>query len=225
MNDFKTQDIWMIFKIMGEFVEGFEHLKNVGPAVSVFGSARLKKNNSYYKLAVKVAEALSGEGFSVITGGGGGIMEASNKGARKGKGKSVGLNIEIPQEQMPNKYANVSMNFDYFFARKVMFVKYSFGYVIFPGGFGTLDEAFEALTLIQTGKISRFPVILVGKKYWSGLVRWIKTVMIKEKTISAKDLNLLYLTDDPKEVVKIISNFYKENSLKEEFKWARSMMI
>ncbi|OGL38285.1 MAG: Rossman fold protein, TIGR00730 family [Candidatus Schekmanbacteria bacterium GWA2_38_11] len=225
MNDFKTQDIWMVFKIMGEFVEGFEHLKNIGPAVSVFGSARLKKNSRYYKLAAKVSEALSKEGFSIITGGGPGIMEASNKGARKGKGKSIGLNIEIPQEQVPNKYANVSMNFDYFFARKVMFVKYSFGYVIFPGGFGTMDEAFEALTLIQTGKISRFPVILVGKKYWSGLVRWIKTVMIKERTISSKDLNLLYLTDDPKEVVKIISNFYRENNFKEEFKWARSMMI
>ena len=225
MNDFKTQDIWMVFKIMGEFVEGFEHLKNIGPAVSVFGSARLKKNSRYYKLAAKVSEALSKEGFSIITGGGPGIMEASNKGARKGKGKSIGLNIEIPQEQVPNKYANVSMNFDYFFARKVMFVKYSFGYVIFPGGFGTMDEAFEALTLIQTGKISRFPVILVGKKYWSGLLRWIKTVMIKERTISSKDLNLLYLTDDPKEVVKIISNFYRENNFKEEFKWARSMMI
>ena len=225
MNDFKTQDIWMVFKIMGEFVEGFEHLKNIGPAVSIFGSARLKKNSMYYKLAAKVSEALSKEGFSIITGGGPVIMEASNKGARKGKGKSIGLNIEIPQEQVPNKYANVSMNFDYFFARKVMFVKYSFGYVIFPGGFGTMDEAFEALTLIQTGKISRFPVILVGKKYWSGLLRWIKTVMIKERTISSKDLNLLYLTDDPKEVVKIISNFYRENNFKEEFKWARSMML
>jgi len=224
MNEFKTDDIWMIFKVMGEFVEGFEHLKDLGPAVSIFGSSRLKKNNKYYKLAQKVGEVLSKEGFSVITGGGPGIMEASNKGARKGKGKSVGLNIKIPQEQIPNKYANVTMNFDYFFVRKVMFVKYACGYIIFPGGFGTMDEAFEALTLIQTGKISNFPVILVGNKYWSGLLRWIKTVMIKEGTISVKDLDLLYLTENPEEIVKIISNFYREKSLREEFKGIRVML-
>ncbi|OGL40767.1 MAG: Rossman fold protein, TIGR00730 family [Candidatus Schekmanbacteria bacterium RIFCSPHIGHO2_02_FULL_38_11] len=224
MNEFKTSDIWMIFKIMGEFVEGFEHFKDIGPAVSIFGSARLKKNNKYYRLAQKVSEALSKEGFSVITGGGPGIMEASNLGARKGKGKSIGLNIVLPQEQVPNKYANVSMTFDYFFARKVMFVKYACGYVIFPGGFGTMDEVFEALTLIQTGKISNFPVILVGKKYWSGLIKWIKTVMLKGGTISAEDLNLLYLTNDPQEVIKLISNFYKENGIKEEYKRFRVMM-
>lgn len=224
MNEFKTNDIWMVFKIMGEFVEGFEHLKDIGPAVSIFGSARLKKNNKYYKLAQKVSETLSKEGFSVITGGGPGIMEASNLGARKGKGKSVGLNIILPQEQVPNKYANLSMTFDYFFARKVMFVKYACGYVIFPGGFGTMDEVFEALTLIQTGKISNFPVILVGKKYWSGLLKWIKTGMLKEGTISAEDLDLLYLTDDPQEVIRLISNYYKEKSLKEEFKGFRVMM-
>ena len=224
MNEFKTSDIWMIFKIMGEFVEGFEHFKDIGPAVSIFGCARLKKNNKYYRLAQKVSEALSKEGFSVITGGGPGIMEASNLGARKGKGKSIGLNIVLPQEQVPNKYANVSMTFDYFFARKVMFVKYACGYVIFPGGFGTMDEVFEALTLIQTGKISNFPVILVGKKYWSGLIKWIKTVMLKGGTISAEDLNLLYLTNDPQEVIKLISNFYKENGIKEEYKRFRVMM-
>ncbi len=224
MNEFKTSDIWMVFKIMGEFVEGFEHLKDIGPAVSIFGSARLKKNNKYYKLSQKVSEALSKEGFSVITGGGPGIMEASNIGARKGKGKSVGLNIELPFEQIPNKYADLSMTFDYFFARKVMFVKYACGYVIFPGGFGTMDEVFEALTLIQTGKISDFPVILVGKKYWSGLIKWIKAAMLKEGTISAEDLDLLYLTDDPQEVVRLISNYYKENGFKEESKRFRVMM-
>ena len=224
MNEFKTSDIWMIFKIMGEFVEGFEHLKDIGHAVSIFGSARLKKHNKYYKHAQKDSEALSKEGFSIITGGGPGIMEASNMGARKGKGKSVGLNIELPFEQIPNKYADISMTFDYFFARKVMFVKYACGYVIFPGGFGTMDEVFEALTLIQTGKISDFPVILVGKKYWSGLIKWIKTAMLKEGTISVKDLDLLYLTDDPQEVVRLISNYYKENGVKEEYKKFRVMM-
>ncbi|MBI5374488.1 MAG: TIGR00730 family Rossman fold protein [Candidatus Schekmanbacteria bacterium] len=212
VEEVRTNDLWMVFKIMGEFVEGFETLSKIGPAVSVFGGARIKKGTKYYKLAVAVSEAISKTGFSVISGGGGGIMEACNLGAKKGNGKSIGLNIKLPFEQKPNKYSEVKMNFDYFFVRKVMFVKYATGYVIFPGGFGTLDEAFEALTLIQTGKISNFPVIFVGKKYWSGLIRWIKNNMIREGTISESDLDLIHMTDDPEEVVQIIGNYFYEKN-------------
>ncbi|RMF96227.1 MAG: TIGR00730 family Rossman fold protein, partial [Candidatus Schekmanbacteria bacterium] len=186
MQEVRTNDLWMVFKIMGEFVEGFEKLSKIGPAVSVFGGARIKRGSKYYKLAVTVTEYLSKEGFSIITGGGPGIMEAGNKGAKKGKGMSVGLNINLPFEQIPNKYSEMKLDFDHFFARKVMFAKYAIGYIIFPGGFGTLDEAFEALTLIQTGKISNFPVIFMGKKFWSGLFRWIKNSMLREGTIEER---------------------------------------
>jgi len=217
MQEVRTNDLWMVFKIMGEFVEGFEKLSNIGPAISVFGGARIKRGSKYYKLAVSVTECLSKEGFSIITGGGPGIMEAGNRGAKKGKGTSVGLNINLPFEQIPNKYSEMKLDFDYFFARKVMFAKYAIGYIIFPGGFGTIDEAFEALTLIQTGKISNFPVIFIGKKFWSGLMRWIKNNMLSEGTISDRDLDLVHITDNPQEVLKIIKTFYEEKiSAKEE---------
>ncbi len=216
MQEVRTNDLWMVFKIMGEFVEGFEKLSKIGPAVSVFGGARIKKGSKYYKLAVDVTESLSKEGFSIITGGGPGIMEAGNRGAKKGQGTSVGLNINLPFEQVPNKYSQMKLDFDHFFARKVMFVKYAIGYIIFPGGFGTLDEAFEALTLIQTGKISHFPVILMGKKFWSGLFRWIKNNMLAEKTIEEEDLDLVHITDNPAEVIKIIKNFYEQKVAEEE---------
>lgn len=209
MEDFRGDETWRIFRIMSEFVEGFEELRNVGPAVSIFGSARMKRNSYYYKAVVKIAELLSKRGFSIITGGGPGIMEAGNKGAKKGKGLSIGLNIEIPKEQAPNKYQDKKLDFRYFFARKVMFVKYSVGYVITPGGFGTMDEFFEALTLMQTGKIRRFPVVVFGKDYWKGLIKWMENSLIPAGTIDKKDLGLFRLTDDPEEVTQIIEEGYK----------------
>ena len=205
MDDLRGHETWRIFRIMSEFVEGFEELSTIKRGVSIFGSARLSSNSFYYKKVMEVAELLSKKGFSIITGGGPGIMEAGNRGAKKGKGLSVGLNIEIPKEQYSNKYQDKRLDFRYFFARKVMFVKYAMGYVCMPGGFGTLDEFFEALTLIQTHRIYPFPLILVGKEYWDGLIHWIKATMLKEKTISKEDIDLMILTDDPKEVLSVIN--------------------
>ncbi|MFN0204992.1 MAG: TIGR00730 family Rossman fold protein [Planctomycetota bacterium] len=205
----KASDAWMVFKMLGEFVEGFETLRNLGPAVSVFGSARVHKKDPVYQLAVRVGELLGRAGFAVITGGGPGVMEAANRGAMKVGAKSVGLNIKLPFEQRPNPHQNVSLTFDYFFARKVMFVKYAAAYVVLPGGFGTMDEFFEALTLVQTHKIKHFPIILMGKDYYGSLVEWMRTTMVKDKMISAVDPDLVYLTDDPEEAVFIIQRTYE----------------
>ena len=212
-NEIKTNDSWAIFKIMSEFVEGYERMSKVGPCVSIFGSARTKSDDTYYKLAENIGYELTQNGYGVITGGGPGIMEAGNKGAHRGKGTSVGLNIDLPFEQYDNPYLDrdKSLDFDYFFVRKVMFVKYSQGFVVMPGGFGTLDELFEAITLIQTNKIGRFPIILVGTEFWSGLFDWVKaTLLSKFETISAKDLDLIQLFDTEKEVIDYINQFYKK---------------
>ncbi|MBL4723853.1 MAG: TIGR00730 family Rossman fold protein [Lutibacter sp.] len=218
-NEIRTNDSWAIFKIMAEFVEGFERLSKIGPCVSIFGSARTKPDHKYYKLAENIAYELTQSGYGVVTGGGPGIMEAGNKGAARGKGTSVGLNIELPFEQNDNPYidSDKSLDFDYFFVRKVMFVKYSQGFVVMPGGFGTMDELFEAMTLIQTKKIGKFPIVLVGRKYWSGLVDWIKTTLIEEGTISEKDLELISIVDTEEEVLDVIDTFYKKYSLSPNF--------
>ncbi|OGW53398.1 MAG: Rossman fold protein, TIGR00730 family [Nitrospirae bacterium RIFCSPLOWO2_02_42_7] len=210
MDDLRGHETWRIFRIMSEFVEGFEELSTIKRGVSIFGSARLSSNSFYYKKVMEVAELLSKKGFSIITGGGPGIMEAGNRGAKKGKGLSVGLNIEIPKEQYSNKYQDKRLDFRYFFARKVMFVKYSVGYVITPGGFGTMDELFEALTLMQTGKIRRFPIIMFGKDYWNGLIQWMKDTLIHAGTINKEDLNLFTITDDPEEIVRVIEESYEK---------------
>jgi uncharacterized protein (TIGR00730 family) len=202
--DFDGREMWTVFKVMAEFVEGFEELRRVRPAVSVFGSARTPRGDRYYDMGVALGEALARAGYTVITGGGPGIMEAANRGARKAKGLSVGLNIELPMEQSPNRWQDVSLEFDYFFVRKVMFVRYASGFVILPGGFGTMDEFFESLTLIQTHKIVHFPVVLMGKEFWRGLYRWMKTRMVQEGTIDLAELDLLHLTDDVDEAVEII---------------------
>ncbi|MFN5793754.1 MAG: TIGR00730 family Rossman fold protein, partial [Bacteroidota bacterium] len=204
-NEIKVQNSWQIFKIMAEFVEAFEKLAKIGPCVSIFGSARTKANNQYYLLAEEVAFKLTQLGYGIITGGGPGIMEAGNKGAKRGGGKSVGLNIELPFEQSSNDYIDSDklINFDYFFVRKVMFMKYAQGFIVLPGGFGTLDELFEAITLIQTKKIARFPIILVGKEYWSGLWAWIKTQLLEgEQNINLEDLDLVKIVDYADEAVK-----------------------
>ena len=219
-NEIKTNDSWAIFKIMGEFVSGYEKLSQIGPCVSIFGSARTKPEDNYYQLTVDVAEKIVEAGYGVITGGGPGIMEAGNKGAHLGGGTSVGLNIELPFEQHDNPYidADKSLDFDYFFVRKVMFVKYSQGFVVMPGGFGTLDELFEAITLIQTNKIELFPIILVGKEFWEGLFDWIKdTLLEKHGNISEKDLDLIHLVDTADEVIYILDSFYKEFDLSPNF--------
>ncbi len=212
-NSIKTNDSWQIFKIMSEFVEGFEKMNKIGPSVTIFGSARTKKDAEHYKLAQKIAKKLAKEGFGVITGGGPGVMEAANKGAQKGKGASTGLNIVLPFEQDANPYIDPDkrVDFNYFFVRKVMFVKYAQAFVVMPGGFGTLDELFEALTLIQTKKIEKFPVILFDTKFWGGLIDWIKEKLRDEyEYISPDDLDLIHLTDDIDEVVQIIEDFYKK---------------
>jgi len=212
-NEVKTNDSWAIFKIMGEFVSGYEKLSRIGPCVSIFGSARTQPDDKYYQLAENIAEKLSDNGYGVITGGGPGIMEAGNKGAHNAGGTSVGLNIELPFEQHDNPYidSDKSIDFDYFFVRKVMFVKYSQGFVVMPGGFGTLDEFFEALTLIQTHKIGKFPIILVGKDFWSGLIDWIKETLLKSYgNISPDDLHLVDIVDTEDEVIDILNNFYKK---------------
>jgi uncharacterized protein (TIGR00730 family) len=219
-NAIKTSDSWQIFKIMSEFVQGFETMSKIGPCVSVFGSARTKPDNQYYKQAEEIGYLLTQSGYGVISGGGPGIMEAANKGASRGEGKSVGLNIELPFEQSSNPYIDNDklINFDYFFVRKVMFVKYAQGFIVLPGGVGTLDELFEAITLIQTQKIGKFPIVLVGKAYWKGLLAWIKEVMLaKEKNISIEDLDLINVVDTPAEAVEIINDFYKKYTLKPNF--------
>lgn len=212
-------DIWSVFKIMGEFVEGYEKLVQIGPCVSVFGSARLEPGHEYYKEAVITSKKLTEVGFGVITGGGPGIMEAANKGAQEGSGKSVGLCISLPWEVTANPYVdkNYNISFNYFFARKVMFVKYAQGFIAFPGGFGTLDEFFETLTLIQTQKISQIPIVLFGSSFWKGLLDWIKDTMIKEGTVSESDLDFFHITDSPDEAVSIITDFHEGHALKPNF--------
>ena len=219
-NDIKTENAWVIFKVMSEFVEGFEKLKKIGPCVSIFGSARTQEDNEYYKMAEHIAIQLVDKGYGVITGGGPGIMEAGNKGANTASGTSVGLNIELPFEQHSNIYIDPDklIDFDYFFVRKVMFMKYSQGFIVMPGGMGTLDELFEALTLIQTKKIGRFPIVLVGTEYWSGLIDWIKNVMLaKEKNINPEDMDLFSIVDTPEEAVEIIDDFYSKYVLQPNF--------
>lgn len=219
-NEIKANDSWAIFKMMAELVDGFEKLAKIGPCVTIFGSARTKPDNKYYKIADEIASKLAKSGYGVITGGGPGIMEAGNKGAFEAEGKSVGLNIDLPFEQSHNNFIDPDklMTFDYFFVRKVMFVKYSQGFIVLPGGFGTLDELFEAITLIQTHKIGRFPIVLVGKKYWKGLLDWVKDVMLEqENNISPKDLDLINLVDTADEAVKCISDFYDDYLLKPNF--------
>ncbi len=204
IDDITLKDSWRIFHFLAEFVEGFEVMPEVHPAVTIFGSSRAKPNSIYYKTTVKVAHLLVENGFNVISGGGPGIMEAANKGAAEAGGKSVGLNIQLPNEQKPNKYANVRLGFKYFFIRKVMFVKYAVAYIIIPGGFGTLDELFEALTLIQTKRIKYFPVILMDSSFWSGLLDWVKNTLIKEGTISKSDFDIFNIVDTPEEAVSLI---------------------
>ena len=204
IDDLALGESWRLFKIMGEFVDGVDTLHDLGPAVSIFGSARISPNNAVYKKTEKISELFVKNGFSVITGGGGGVMEAANKGASEAGGTSVGLNILLPFEQEPNPYANVKLDFKYFFIRKVMFVKYASAYIILPGGFGTLDELFEAVTLVQTRRIKPFPLILVDSEYWTGLVDWIKDKLLGEKRISPEDLEILQVMDDPEEIVKAV---------------------
>ena len=219
-NEIKSNDSWIIFKVMAEFVEGFDKMAKIGPCVSIFGSARTKVDNPYFKMAEDIAAKLAEKGYGVITGGGPGIMEAGNKGAFESGGRSAGLNIELPFEQFNNKYIDSDklINFDYFFVRKVMFMKYSQGFIALPGGFGTFDELFEAITLIQTGKIGKFPIVLVGQSYWEGLVDWItKTVLETENNISTKDLDLFTLVDTVDEAVKCIDDFYSNYLLKPNF--------
>lgn len=216
----QAKSSWTMFKIMSEFVEGFDRLEEIGPCISIYGSARIPEDNPYYKLGVEVAEKLVAEGYGIITGGGPGIMEAGNRGAQNANGKSVGLNIDLPFEQSSNKYVDPDKNFNfhYFFARKVMFVKYAQAFVLLPGGFGTMDELFESLTLIQTKKIDKVPVILMGTEFWSGLIDWIKTTMSEKfQNISPGDLDLIHITDDPDEVVQIITDFYAHFSLRPNF--------
>ena len=198
---------WRVFRIMAEFVDGIETLSDVNNAVTIFGSARVKPADIYYQKTENLTRLLVQNGFSVITGGGGGIMEAANKGASEAGGKSVGMNIQLPFEQKPNSYANIHLHYKYFFIRKVMFVKYAVAYVILPGGFGTMDELFEALTLIQTKKIKSFPLILMGSEYWHGLVDWLKNTMLAEGKISPADLDLIQIVDEPEEVVKLIKKY------------------
>ena len=206
--DTPVKDLWRLFRIMAEFTEGFEELASVGPAVSIFGSSRTEPSERYYKLAEKTASEVVKAGFAVITGGGGGIMEAANKGAAEADGKSIGLNIELPMEQIPNQYQNVLLDFRYFFVRKVMFLKYAHGFIVFPGGYGTMDEVFESLVLIQTLKQASFPVILMCSDYWEGLIDWIKKTMLKKhEYISPEDLDVFTVVDDPHRAVEIIANF------------------
>ena len=219
-NETKTNDSWSIFKIMGEFVEGYERMSAIGPCISIFGSARTIQDDKYYKLAEEISSEIVNRGYGVISGGGLGIMEAANKGANKKKGKSVGLCINLPFEDTHNKFIDKDkqLNFDYFFVRKVMFVKYAQGFVVMPGGFGTLDEFFEAVTLVQTFKAERFPIILVGSKFWKGLIDWIKNTLLTEhKNISKEDLDLFYVVDTKDEVIDVLENFHKNYNFSPNF--------
>jgi uncharacterized protein (TIGR00730 family) len=217
--EIKSEESWRVFKVMSEFVEGIDKMAKIGPCVSIFGSARTKPDHEYYKTAEEIAAKLVRHGYGVITGGGPGIMEAGNKGAKLQGGRSVGLNIELPFEQKPNDYIDKdkSIDFDYFFVRKVMFIKYSQGFVVMPGGFGTLDELFESITLIQTHKIGAFPIVLVGSSYWGGLINWIKTTMLDHAYISAHDLDLIAVVDTATEAVAVIDEFYSKYLLKPNF--------
>ena len=214
MEDLSKSDTWRVFRIMAELVEGFEALNGIGPAVTIFGSARLTPSSPYYNKCLKVAEGLAKNGFAIISGGGPGVMEAANKGAQSADGISVGLNIELPLEQEPNPFQDVRLEFRYFFIRKLMFVKYAVGYVIFPGGFGTMDELFEALTLIQTKKIRSFPVIMVGREYWQGMIDWLKKTVLEAGNVSPEDIDLMSIVDDPEEVCAIITRRYKDRTIR-----------
>lgn len=211
-----TQESWKIFQIMAEFVEGFQKLAGIRPSVSMFGSARCKPGHPNYKLGVAIARLISDAGYSVVTGGGPGMMEAFNKGAFRGKSKSIGLNIQLPNEQLTNKYQDMSLYFRHFFSRKVMFVKYASAYVVLPGGFGTLDEFAEILTLTQTGKSKRIPIILVNSRFWSGLLSWFRKTLVAEATISEDDLNLIQVVDTPQQVLKTIQDFYRGKDLRQQ---------
>ena len=218
-NQIKTYDSWQIFKIMSEFVQGFERLAKIGPCVSVFGSARTKPGEKHYKLAEQVSYLLTKKGYGIITGGGPGVMEAANKGAHFAGGKSVGLNIKLPFEQKANPFIDPEnlIEFDFFFVRKVIFMKYAQGYIVLPGGFGTMDELFEALTLVQTDKLVHFPIILVDSDYWAGLITWIQERMLEDKNIGKEDMDIFHIVDTAEDAVKIIDEFYKKYSLQPNF--------
>jgi uncharacterized protein (TIGR00730 family) len=209
MEDLKTSETWRVFRIQSELVEGFETLHNLGPAVSIFGSSKLSPGNRYYDEALTLARLLADDGFAIITGGGPGVMEGANKGAKKGKAHSVGLNIALPTEQVPNRYQDICLTFRYFFIRKLMFIKYAIAYIIFPGGFGTMDELFEALTLVQTKRIESFPIILYGSKYWKGLIDWMKNTLVPNGTIRKEDFALFAVVDTPEEVRFLINEHYR----------------
>jgi hypothetical protein len=217
--EIKTYDSWQIFKIMSEFVEGFEKLARIGPCVSIFGSARTKPGSADYQLAEEIAYLLTKKGFGIITGGGPGVMEAANKGAHFAGGKSVGLNINLPFEQIPNPFidADKLIDFDHFFVRKVMFMKYAQGYIVLPGGFGTLDEMFEAITLVQTQKVVNFPIVLVDTDYWKGLVQWIEEKLLAERKINPEDIRIFQCVDTAAEAAGIVEDFYKKYALKPNF--------
>jgi len=210
MYEEEIKDSWRIFRIISEFVEGFEELSKLQPTVTFYGSARMKPTNKFYKLAEETARKLAAKGYCIMTGAGGGIMEAANKGAFKEKTLSVGLNIDLPFEQNPNKYINKLVSFRYFFVRKVMFKKYSNAFVVFPGGYGTLDEFSEAIVLVQTEKVKKFPIILFGKEYWQGLIDWLNNVMLETGNISPGDINIFHVVDSPDEVAEYIENYYKK---------------
>ncbi len=209
-DDFTQEDTWRIFRIMSEFVDGFETLSKAGQAVSIFGSSRFKPGNKYYKMAEETAYLLAKEGYAIITGSGPAIMEAANKGAKRAKGHSIGLNIQIPSEQKSNKYVDTLLDFRYFFVRKVMFVKYAKAFIIMPGGYGTLDEFYEAINLIQTQRIQKFPVVMMGSEYWKGMIDWLKSTVLKSGAISKEDLALFTVVDEPKDVVRAIRKFYEK---------------
>ena len=218
-NDIKTHDSWSVFKIMAEFVEGMEKMSKIGPCVAIFGSARTKPGDPYYEMATEIAKKLADFGFGIITGGGPGIMEAGNKGAYEGGATSVGLNITLPFEQHFNPYidSDKSINFDYFFVRKTIFMRYAQGYIAMPGGFGTLDELSEAITLVQTNKMVDFPIVLVGKRYWKGLIDWFRKTMLEDKMIKEEDLEIFHVVDSADEAVKVITDFYKKYAIKPNF--------
>ena len=209
MEDLKTSEPWRVFRILSELVDGFETLNDIGPAVTIFGSSKLRAGDKFYEAAVKVAKMLADDGFAIITGGGPGVMEGANRGAKKGKAHSIGLNIEIPMEQQPNKYQDITLSFRYFFIRKLMFIKYAMAYIIFPGGFGTMDELFEALTLSQTKKIQTFPIILYGSDYWKGLIDWMKNTLVPSGTIRREDFALFSIVDTPEEIRFLINEHYR----------------